>query len=100
MTSCFEAKDSELIGQVKKVINNTPIVCPDYVDADISLGILRNGVGSMSSEDVWVYVPEKNHQDILKQAAESGALVKITYNTRRFTFCMPSKIITAVIEIK
>src|SRR5579859_447764 len=41
---------NELEGQVKKVVKRTPIFCSDYVEADVSLGVIRNGVGSMSQE--------------------------------------------------
>ena len=88
--------DSELIGQVKKVQRHTPILCSGYVAADISLGVLRRGVGSMSTQDVWVTVTEEAHRQLLVTAAESGALVKIRYDERRFTFCVPHLIVRDV----
>lgn len=90
------AKQNELIGQVKKVVERTPIVCGDYAEADISLGVIRNGVGSMSKEDVELYVPQQAQADLLKQAATSGHLVKITYDIERVTFCVPDHWVTNV----
>ena len=29
----YSSRDSELIGQVKKVVRNTPIICSEYEDA-------------------------------------------------------------------
>lgn len=83
----YSARDGELIGQAKKVVSVTPIVCPDYTAVDISLGVLRNGVGSLSTQDVWLRV--MNHSDValLKRAVESGAVVKVKYDTRRLTVC-------------
>lgn len=92
----YSAKQNELSGQVKKVVNATPLICSDRVDADISLGIMRNGVGSLSTEDLWVYVPNQEDQKILKEAAVNGKIVKITYNIKRVTFCTSKYIVTKV----
>jgi len=72
--------DNELTGQVKKVVHNTPIICPNYVTADLSLGVMRNGVGSMSSQDVWVTVEDKDQIKLLEEAAKSGAIINAKYN--------------------
>ncbi|MDE2103487.1 MAG: hypothetical protein KGL39_39970 [Patescibacteria group bacterium] len=90
------AVDNDLTGQVKKVQHITPILLPDYNRADISLGVLRNGVGSMSTEDVWLYVPSADDYKILQKAADTGALVKITYNVARFRFYVPEYYVTHV----
>lgn len=96
----FEARNNELIGQVKKVKNSTPILCPKRVDVDISLGIIRNGIGSMSSEDTWATVSNPEHIEILKNANENGSLVKITYDTYRLTFCQERINVTNVELVK
>lgn len=96
----YSARENEMIGQVKKVVKNTPIICSDYLDADISLGVLRNGVGSMSTQDIWVSVIDKTDFDTLKKANETGALVKITYDVKRWTWCVDKHIITKVEIIK
>ena len=92
----YSARSNELVGQVKRVVDKTPIVCGDYVEADVSLGVLRNGVGSMSKEDVDLYVPSDADAKILKGAAESGKIVKIAYDVKRVTWCVPDHWVTHV----
>lgn len=89
LTGCLghTAVDNELVGQVKKVKAITPLLCPDYKIADISLGVIRNGTGSMSKEDVWVYVASDTDYKALASAAGSGQVVKVVYSTRRAGFC-------------
>ncbi len=96
----YSARNNEMIGQIKKVVHNTPLICPDYDDADISLGVLRGGVGSMSSQDIWIYVPDKANYETLKKANESGALVKVGYSERRLTFCVPDHWVDSVEIVK
>jgi cell shape-determining protein MreC len=84
----YESRDNELIGQVKKVEKKTPIICSNYASADISLGVLRNGVGSLSREDVWLYVPNDADVKTLESAVQTGDLVKVTYDRARVTFCV------------
>lgn len=101
LSSCgYSSRENEMIGQVKKVSHETPILCDDRADADISLGILRNGVGSMSSQDVWVTVPNESDRKTLKDANESGALVKIKYDVKRVTWCWHDHIVTSVEVVK
>jgi hypothetical protein len=90
LTGClgYSSKDNEVIGQIKKVTNKTPIVCPNYVAIDLSLGVIRNGNGSMSHEDQWFYAPDYFLKQ-LKEFSEKGAIVKITYDVARFTLCTP-----------
>lgn len=87
----MKSSQNEAVGQVKKVVNKTPIICPDYVEADISLGIVRNGVGSMSHEDMEVAVDPEDYKTIalLKKAAETSAIVKFTYDVKRISPCWP-----------
>lgn len=90
ITGCgYESKNSELIGQVKRVVSLTPLLCENRIDADLSLGVLRNGTGSTSKEDVDLYIPTAALAATLKKAQETGAIVKITYDVPRFTFCKP-----------
>ena len=91
----YSSTNNEMTGQIKKVGNLTPIFCFDRVDVDMSLGVMRNGVGSMSSEDVFATVPEKSVQETLKRASESGQLVKVKYNQHRFTWCQENREITS-----
>lgn len=95
----MSARNNELVGQVKKVVDVTPVLCGDYTMADISLGIIRNGTGSMSKEDVEVVV---NPADVvlLKKAAETGALVKITYDIRRAAPCTPDHMAVSAVLVE
>lgn len=96
----YSSVDNELIGQVKKVKKMTPIICPDYVEADISLGIIRNGTGSMSKEDVELNVESYADIELLKGAAESGQLVKVAYDIKRISICVPDHRLTKVELVK
>jgi len=85
-----------MVGQVKKVVEQTPIICGDYAEADISLGVLRNGGGSTSKEDVILYVTDQSLVPLLKQAAEAGTPVKVTYDIQRLAVCRPDHWLTSV----
>lgn len=94
--SCFliaacgaSSKQNELIGQVKSIKAKTPIICGDYDEVDLSLGVMRNGVGSMSTSDQVLYVVNETDRRLLKQSQETGKLVKVTYDVERVTFCVP-----------
>lgn len=101
LSACgYQAKNSEVTGQVKKVVNQTPLICPDRNEIDLSLGVIRGGVGSMSSEDVYMNVSDENSLATLKLANETGAIVKIVYNTYRFTFCQPARQVVRVELVK
>lgn len=100
VNSGYSARGSEMTGQVKRVVQNTPLVCQNYTNADISLGSMRAGVGSMSTEDVWVTVPDASMAKILADASVSGKLVKVTYDVRRLTICIDDHIVTAVEVLK
>lgn len=87
---------NDLSGQPKRVHNNTPLICPDYTSVDVSLGVMRNGVGSMSTQDIELWVPDQKDVDTLNDAIKNGQLVKITYDVYRFMWCMPQQKITKV----
>lgn len=90
LSSCgYGSRDNEAVGQVKSVRNVTPMVCPDFIQASLSLGVMRNGVGSMSTEDVDVTVKSEKQLEVLKSAAESGKLVRFRYDATRVRFCEP-----------
>lgn len=96
-TACgHSTTDSELTGQIKKVIKRTPLVCPDYVEADISLGVMRNGVGSMSHEDMQLRVMNVADIPALEKAARDGSIVRAVYDTHRVAICYPREELTAV----
>lgn len=101
LSSCgYASKQNEAIGQVKKVVSYTPILCPDFVEVDLSLGVMVNGVGSMSSQDQWYYVEKESDIATLKKANETGKLVKITYDVKRVTFCVDGHFIKNVEILK
>lgn len=95
----YSARDNELVGQVKKVVAQTPILCGDYHEVDISLGVLRNGAGSTSKEDVVLYVQGEGDVPLLKKAAEEGFPVKVAYDIKRIAWCVPDHWLTAVTEL-
>lgn len=96
------SSDNEIIGQVKKVVKKTPIICPDYTEIDLSLGVVRNGVGSMSREDVDLAADnsDKDAIDKLKWAAENGAIVKLSYDVHRISPCWPDHRLIGKITIE
>ena len=97
LCSCgYTSKDNELIGQAKKVRHETPIICPDYANVDISLGVMRNGVGSMSTQDKWLLVRSESDLAKLKKAVEDGSIVKIKYDEYRVAICTPNEFVTSV----
>ncbi len=101
LTGCgHRSFDNELIGQVKKIKNQNPLICAGYQIADISLGIMRNGSGSISKEDIWLYIPPNIDIGVLRRAAESGEIVKVRYNEWRFAFCKPEDYLTSVEIVK
>lgn len=93
----YSSYDNTAIGQVKKIHHNTPIFCSNYDDADISLGVMRDGVGSMSKEDIDVVIPANLIDDFEKLAA-SGGLVEIHYNQARMAFCPDTDLIASEIK--
>ena len=81
-------------GQVKKVGKVTPIFCPDYYVVDISLGVMRNGMGSMSTHDMNLFIEEK-HVGTLRAIAEVGGIVDFTYDERRSSWCVDDQRLTS-----
>lgn len=92
----YSSRQNEMIGQVKKIAHQTPLICPNYAAADISLGVIRGGVGSMSTQDIWLTVDSKDDEKLLIDAAASGAIVKLNYDVARLTLCVEDHIITNV----
>jgi hypothetical protein len=96
LTACgYKSRDTEAVGQVKRVFGNTPLLCPDYYAADLSLGVMRNGSGSMSGQDIGIVI-NKHDLEVTKKAAETGDIVKITYDMERVAFCTEGRIATKV----
>lgn len=85
LTGCLghSSAGNELVGQVKRVQHVTPWLCPDYAHVDISLGTMRGGVGSMSTQDIWLWVKNPADIKILEDAAKDGKIVKVNYDVAR-----------------
>jgi hypothetical protein len=92
----YSARNIEAIGQVKRIADITPLFCPDRQEVDLSLGVMRNGSGSMSTQDLYLNVLSGEQLKLLKQAAESGKLVKIVYDALRLPVCTNPYLIKSV----
>lgn len=89
-------KGNTAIGQAKKVYHTTPIFCSDWDAADLSLGVMKDGAGSMSTQDMWFVVEDADVLKTLTAAVASGALVNVTYDDRRFSWCRETAVIRSV----
>lgn len=94
------SSDNTIIGQVKKVKRMTPFICDNRVDVDVSLGIMRNGVGSMSTQDMWLTVANPATLAALNYAADNGTPVQITYDTARMNVCWNVEELTGIQYVK
>lgn len=92
----FSSTDNEMIGQVKYVKNVTPLLVPGYFLADVSLGVMRGGVGSISKSDKQLFAVGDELQKKLKHAAETGEIVKIAYREHRVVLYGPDYEATSV----
>lgn len=103
LTGCGRvAVDGEMIGQAKKVVRTTNLICPDYLSFDISLGVMQGGTGSMSTHDLWLTVQPGVDTKELKAAVDSAAIVRVTYDqTRMFSgFCNDGYLMTGFEIVK
>lgn len=102
LTGCLgnSSVDVETVAQIKSITHETPIICPDYHELHLSLGVMRGGVGSMSISDIVLEVEDELMIESIKTAAVDGKLLKVTYNIRRMVFCVPSGVVTAIEVIK
>lgn len=83
--------DNDLIGQPKSVESTTPLICPDQHILHLSLGVMRHGVGSMSTEDIRINIPDDKLVAGLKSAVESGKLINARTNEARLRWCNEEK---------
>lgn len=90
----YVQREGEMVGQGKKVAMRTPLICPDYSAFDLSLGVIRNGSGSMSAQDMWFTVAPGVNVTRLKRAVEDGSIIKIKYDTRRLAICAEENVLT------
>jgi hypothetical protein len=88
LTGCgYSHRDNEIVGQPKAIESTTPILCPEQHVLHLSLGVMRHGVGSMSTEDVRINIPDATLVSGLKSAVESGKLINARTNEARFRWC-------------
>lgn len=90
----YVQREGEIVGQGKKVAMRTPLICPDYTAFDLSLGVMRNGSGSMSAQDMWFTIAPGVDVASLKRAVEDGSIIKIKYDTRRLAICTEENVLT------
>lgn len=64
---------------------------------DLSLGVMRAGSGSMSTQDIWFTIAGSATIDLnlLKKAVETAAIVRVHYDNRRFAICTEDHILTS-----
>ncbi len=100
LTACDACGNSsvnnELVGQPKRLHNETPILCPNRTDLDVSLGYMKDGVGSVSTQDLHMTVPDPRHVETLNNAINNGKLVRLHYNVERFVWCAQDHYVTKV----
>lgn len=88
LLGCYSSQDNNLVAQPKKIARLSPIVCPNRTEVDLSLGVTKDGVGSMSTEDQWMWVPNESDRDTLQTAIEKHKLVKVYYRVARLAVCV------------
>lgn len=95
----YSSVNNEVVGQIKSIVNNTPMLCPDYVTVNISLGVMKNNTGSVSKEDMVLYVPDAKELEILKSALASANLIRIRYNQKRVNWCRDIQSVVVSVEL-
>lgn len=96
-TGCgYTSKDNEVVGQVKKIVNETPLFCNNYTWVDISLGVFKDGIGSSSKEDLILRVKDKNTISEIKLLAKENKILKVKYNEKRFVWCGLDKFLESI----
>lgn len=87
----YSHRDNDVVGQPKSVESTTPVFCPDQHILHLSLGVMRHGVGSMSTEDIRINVPDSSLVPRLKSVVESGKIINARTNEARFRWCNEEK---------
>ncbi len=96
----YSVTDADLTGQVKKIKHENPVICPEYTVVDVSLGFTKDGVGSMSTQDLWLVVESKDMEKKLHDAMINNKIVKVTYKVARLVFCTEDAFAVSVEELK
>ena len=101
LTSCgYSHRDNELVGQPKSIESTTPLLCPEQNILHMSLGVMRNGSGSMSTHDISINIPDSSMVAPLKRAVESGELINARTNEARFRWCNEEKELVSFVIIE
>lgn len=87
----YSHRDNDLVGQPKSVESTTPLLCPDQHILHMSLGVLRNGTGSMSTEDIRINIVDAHLVPALQLAISKGSLITARTNEARFRWCNEEK---------
>lgn len=95
----YSARNSETVGQVKSIVNVTPLFCPNYTRVHMSLGVVQNGTGSMSTQDVDFVVDTINELNSLTLAQQHGNLVKVWHDNQRVAFCKNTTYFITKVEL-
>lgn len=85
----------DTVGQAKGLTRTTNLVCSDYFVFDLSLGVMRNGTGSMSKQDMLFTVAPNVDVVALRDAVKRSAIVKPSFHTRRAALCTEDYILTS-----
>ena len=97
----YSSVENEAVGQVKKVMNMNPIICPRYKMADIIIGsqqalYIQNASGA--APHTMIVVTDEQDK-VLREAAEKGKTVKFTYDEERLVFCTDTDHFMRTVEI-
>ena len=92
----YSSKNSETLAQVKYIQKKTPLICPDMVTIGLSLGVMVNSKGSMSTHDVEVTTYDSSVLETLQRAAKNGDLVELVFQQKRWSWCNEITEITKV----
>lgn len=80
--------EGELVGQIKEVRKVNPVICPRHATAEISLGHIKDGTGSYSTEDKLIQIPDDRVEEF-KRYAVTGEIVTAQTATWRLALCVP-----------
>lgn len=96
LTGCgYSHVNNDVVGQPKSVESTTPILCPNQHILHLSLGVMRHGVGSMSTQDISINIPDDSLIPSLKAAVEAGKIINAQTNEARFRWCNEEKELVA-----
>lgn len=88
LSSCGNsATDIELTGQLKAAGVATNLICPDYFYLDMSMGVIKDGTGSVSKDDIFVTLYGRQEYKKYQELAKVGAIITVHANMRRAAFC-------------